>query len=158
MLIKFYSLASLIWVIQNLVIEDGVVQGQTKSDWVSWLKISSVRSKVRSRSTHWHFLLGNFEGSLVSFLWLVHDVLSLLSGSNFSQISEIITLHFQVENFGFTRWSFWDQMFVQETQNDFANFLEFLFDLFTVFVGDNLNIILRWSSSAVTLMWRAYDP
>ena len=52
-------------------------------------------------STYRHFLLGNFEGAFVRLLRLIHDVLAIVTGSDLSQVAEVITLHLQVKCLGF---------------------------------------------------------
>jgi hypothetical protein len=70
------QVASLIGGVQDLVIEDREVQGQTKTDWVCWGEIS----------------LSNFGSILVSFKRLVGRSLSLLGNSELGEISMIVTL------------------------------------------------------------------
>ena len=127
-------------------------------------------------STYRHFLLSNIKCTLVCFLGLIHNVFSLVSGGDFSQVSVVIALHFQVEDFGLARgrlnalhyttayytigvkdqssnkekkvdkksmWIYlWDEMFIEQAQNDVADFLEFLFDLVSIFKSISLNIII----------------
>ena len=54
-------------------------------------------------STYRHFFLSNIKCTLVCFLGLIHNVFSLVSGGDFSQVSVVIALHFQVEDFGLAR-------------------------------------------------------
>ncbi len=70
------QVASLVGGVQDLVIEDGEVQGQTKTNWVCWGEIG----------------LSNFGSILVSLKRLVRRSLSLFGNSEFGEISMIVTL------------------------------------------------------------------
>ena len=70
------KMASLIWGVQDLVVENGEVEGKTKTDWVSWCKVS----------------LSNFSCVLVSLKRLVGRLLSLVTNGELSEITVVITL------------------------------------------------------------------
>ncbi len=70
------EVASLIWGVENLVVEDGEVQGKTKTDWVSWGKIA----------------LGNLGSGLVSLEGLVGGLLALVANGKLSEVAVVITL------------------------------------------------------------------
>lgn len=62
--------------VQDLVVEDGEVEGKTKTDWVCWCKIS----------------LGDLSGVLVSLEGLVGRLLSLVANGKLSKVSVVIAL------------------------------------------------------------------
>lgn len=70
------KMASLVRGVENLVVEDGEVEGKTKSDRVSGSKIGR----------------GDFSGSLVCLQRLIGRFLSLVGGSELSEVTMIITL------------------------------------------------------------------
>lgn len=70
------KVASLIWGVQDLVIENGEVEGKTKTDWVGWCKVS----------------LSDFGCVLVSLEGLIGRLLSLVTDGELSEITVVITL------------------------------------------------------------------
>lgn len=70
------KVASLVGRVEDLIVEDGEVQGKTKSDRVS-------RSEIG---------LSNLSGGLVSFKRLVGGLLSLIGGCEFGEVAVVITL------------------------------------------------------------------
>lgn len=70
------EVASLVWGVQDLIVEDGEVEGKTKADGVCWGKVS----------------LSNFGSHLVSLKGLVSGLLSLVANSKFSKITVVVTL------------------------------------------------------------------
>ena len=70
------EVASLVWRVEDLVVEDGEVQGKTKTDWVGWSKIA----------------LGNLGGSLVSLKGLVGGLLALVADGELGEVAVVITL------------------------------------------------------------------
>ena len=72
----FGKMASLVRRVEDLVIEDGEVEGKTKSDWV-------CRSKIG---------LSNFGSILVGFQRFVGRLLSLFGDGEFCEVSMVITL------------------------------------------------------------------
>jgi hypothetical protein len=69
-------MASLIGRVQDLIVENGEVKGQTQADWVGGSKIG----------------LGNFGGVLVSLEGLVGRLLSLVANSELGEVTVVITL------------------------------------------------------------------
>ena len=69
-------MASLIGRVEDLVVEDGEVQSETKSDWVGRGEIS----------------LSNFGSILVCLKRLVSGLLSLIASGEFGQISVVVAL------------------------------------------------------------------
>ena len=69
-------MASLIRRVQDLIVENGEVKGQTQADWVGWCKIG----------------LCNFSGVLVSLEGLVGRFLSLVANGELSKVTVVITL------------------------------------------------------------------
>ena len=70
------EVASLVWRVEDLVVEDGEVQGKTKTDWVGWSKIA----------------LGNLGGGLVSLEGLVGGLLALVADGELGEVAVVITL------------------------------------------------------------------
>jgi hypothetical protein len=70
------EMAGLIRRIQDLIVENGEVEGQTQADWVGWCKVS----------------LCNFGGVLVSLEGLVGRLLSLVANGELSKVTVVITL------------------------------------------------------------------
>ena len=69
-------MASLVWSVEDLVVEDGEVQGKTQSDWVGWGKVG----------------LGNLGGSLVSLKRLVGGSLALVANGELGEVAVVVTL------------------------------------------------------------------
>jgi len=69
-------MASLVWRVKNLVIEDGKVESQAKTDWMGWSKVS-------------HSNLGSI---LVCLQRLVGRKLAFVSESELGQITVVVTL------------------------------------------------------------------
>ena len=75
-------MARLVGRVQDLVVEDGEVQGKTEADRVCWGKVS----------------LSDFGGILVCLKRLVCGALSLFGDSEFSKVSVIVTLPVQMSD------------------------------------------------------------
>lgn len=112
--------AGVLWVVQNFVVENGVVKSKTKSD------------RVGGR----HVRLCDIEGGLVSFLGALHDSFSVIAAGNFGQVSVVVTLHFEVEDFGLASRRLGDKMSVQQIKNDLADVAELDLDLLSIFLSD----------------------
>lgn len=69
-------MASLVRRVEDLIVENGEVKGQTKTDWVS-------RSKVG---------LGNLGGSLVSLEGSVGRILTAVANGELSQVAVVVAL------------------------------------------------------------------
>ena len=70
------EMASLIGGVEDLVVEDGEVQGETQTDGVSGRQL----------------VLGNIGGSLVSLEGLVGRVLALVASSKLGEVTVVVTL------------------------------------------------------------------
>ena len=70
------KVASLIRRVQDLVVENGEVEGQAETNWVGWCKVG----------------LRDFGGVLVSLEGLVGGLLSLVANGEFSEVTVVITL------------------------------------------------------------------
>jgi hypothetical protein len=75
-------MASLVGRVEDFVVEDREVEGETKTYWVSWGKISA----------------GDFGGVLVSFEGLVGRDLALVTHGELGQVTVIVSLPVQKEN------------------------------------------------------------
>ena len=69
-------MASLVWGVKDLVVEDREVQGKTQSDWVGWGKVG----------------LGNLGGSLVSLKRLVCGRLALVTNGELGEVAVVVAL------------------------------------------------------------------
>lgn len=81
------EVASLIRRVQNLVVEDGEVESQTKTDWVGWGKVG----------------LGNFGGVLVSLKRLISRLLSLVTDGELGKVTVVISLPERLSALGMAR-------------------------------------------------------
>ena len=70
------EMASLVWGVENLIVEDGEVQGETKTDRVGG-------SEVGSR---------NFGSSFICFQRLICRYLALITKSKLGQVTMVVTL------------------------------------------------------------------
>lgn len=70
------KVASLVWRVEDLVVEDREVQGKAETDWVGWRKIA----------------LGNLSGGLVSLKRLVGRLLALVADGELSEVAVVVTL------------------------------------------------------------------
>jgi hypothetical protein len=68
--------ARLVWGVEDLVIEDGEVEGETKADWVGWSKVS----------------LGHFGGVLVCLEGLVGGGRSLVTERKLGEVAVVVAL------------------------------------------------------------------
>lgn len=64
----FGQVTSLIWCIEDLIVENGEVQGETETDWVRWSEVSVC----------------DFSGSLVGFERFVGRGLALIASGELS--------------------------------------------------------------------------
>jgi len=69
-------MACLVGRVQDFIVENGEVKGETKTDWVCWRKVG----------------LGNFGRVLVSLKRLVGRLLSLVANGELGQVTVVITL------------------------------------------------------------------
>lgn len=59
-------------------------------------------------------MASNIKGLFVRFLAVFHDFSSVFTGGDFSEVSVVISLHFEVEHLGFVLGRFGDEEVVQE--------------------------------------------
>jgi hypothetical protein len=69
-------MTSLVWRVKNLVVEDGKVESQAKTDWVSWSKVGH----------------SNLSSILVCLQRLVGRQLALVTERELGQVTVIVTL------------------------------------------------------------------
>jgi hypothetical protein len=69
-------MASLVWGIEDLIVEDGEVEGKTQSDWVRWGKVS----------------LSDLSCGLVSLKRLVCGGLALVANGELGEVTVVVTL------------------------------------------------------------------
>jgi len=70
------KVACLVWGVEDLVVEDGEVESKTKTDWVGWSQLG----------------LSNLGGSLVSLKGLVGRSLALVTSSELSKVTVVVSL------------------------------------------------------------------
>ena len=112
--------AGLVGSIEDLVVEDGEVEGKTKTD------------RVRRRKVG----LGDSTGGLVSIQSGSSGFLSCVSGLEFGEVSVVVTLHLVVENLGFLGGGVRDKGFFDDAEDIVTDFDEFGFDLGLVVLDD----------------------
>ena len=90
------QLAGLVGGVEDLVVEDGEVEGETQPDGVGGL----------------HGRLGNVESILISLLGIVNNSSLGISYGNLGKIPVVVTLHLQVEHLGLRVTGLGDEEFV----------------------------------------------
>jgi hypothetical protein len=127
------KVACLIWGVQDLVVENGEVEGKTKTDWVGGSKIS----------------LSNLGSVLVCLERLVGRLLSLVANGKLSQVAVVIALpahllgsqnvygehpnkHLMVEDLRLSALSTGDQVLVENLKDIFTDFGKLGLNLLTV--------------------------
>lgn len=131
-------MASLIGGVENLVVEDGEVKGETQADRVGRRKLSS----------------GNLSGSLVSLKGLVGGVLAAVANGELSEITVVVTLparlvnnswridvmgfrlHLVVENLGLARLGRGDKVLVKDLEDVIADLGELGLNLLSVLLDE----------------------
>ena len=135
------KVASLIWGVQDLVIENGEVEGKTKANWVCWCKVG----------------LSDFGCVLVSLEGLIGRLLSLVANGELGEVTVVITLpaillakvlvqnrvpempnyiHLVVEDLGFTALGGRNQVLVQNLEDIFADLGKLGLNLLTVLLDE----------------------
>merc|ERR1712125_293765 len=104
--------ASLVWILEHLVLEDGIVECETETNWVS----------------HCQVLLGNLVSLLVSQPRVFGRLGLGVAVTELSDVPVIVGLHLLVEDLRLASRRLTDEAVVQETKNGVADFLEFCFD------------------------------
>jgi hypothetical protein len=131
------QVACLIWRIENLVVEDGEIEGKAQTDGVCWGEVSVC----------------NFSSCLVSLKRLVGRSLTLVANSKLSEITVVVTLpvscvnlmssahfrdnghiHLVIEDLGFTTLCRRDQVLIQDLQNILTNLGQLALNLLAVFL------------------------
>ena len=83
--------------VENLIIQNRKVKGQTQSDRMCWL----------------NFLLADFKSFSVCLLWLIHNPFLVITSSNLNQGTVVVLFYFQTEDFALCLWSTVDQELFQ---------------------------------------------
>ena len=110
--------------VHDFIIEDGEVKSKTESDWVGGLQV-----------------FGSFISSLVISLKSgFRNFLHLVSFGVFTDITVVITLHFEEEDLAFSGLSLRNQVLINKVDDVLAESVKFLFNLGLVF-GDELGLI-----------------
>ena len=78
----FGKIACFGWVVEYFIVEDRVVEGKTKADWVGGLEVT----------------VSNITGSLVSRVGTIRSALVLVTGGVLGDVSVIIALHLVEED------------------------------------------------------------
>lgn len=103
-------------IILDFVVEDRVVQGKTKSDGVSSLKV----------------LFGFLSCAFVGIMSVISSFIVISTAGVFRDVSVVISLHFVVEDQSFGVGSLGDKLAVDEVENFVAVAVEFSLDLVLV--------------------------
>merc|ERR1711981_322710 len=90
------QLAGFVGTVEDLIIEYGEVESQSQSDGMGWL----------------HLGFADLKSVLVSFLRIIHHSCFSITNSHLSQVTEVVSLHFQIEYFGLSITGFSDQKFI----------------------------------------------
>lgn len=129
------KMTGLIGRVQDLVVEDRKVQGETQSNGVGWGEIG----------------LSNFGRSFVCLERLVRRFLTLVGSSELGEVAVVVTLpaktsvafrwagtkrslHLVIEDLGFTSLSRGNQVLVKNVEDVFADLSKLLLDSLTVFL------------------------
>jgi hypothetical protein len=72
----FGQVTCLVWGVQDLVVEDGEVEGEAETDWVGWCEVG----------------LGNFGSVLIGLKGLIGRLLALITNGELSKVAVIVTL------------------------------------------------------------------
>lgn len=134
------KMASLVWGVEDLIVENGEVEGKTQSDGVSWGKVG----------------LRNLSGSLVSLERLVGGGLALVANGKLGEVAVVVTLpidtkfskcttsavfqrkalHLVVEDLGLAALSRWDQVLVKHVEDVLADATKLVLDLLAVLLDE----------------------
>ena len=79
--------------VENLIIQNRKVKGQTQSDRMCWL----------------HLLFADFKSFSVCSLWLIHNPFLFIASSNLNQGTVVVLFRFQTEDFALRLWRIGDQ-------------------------------------------------
>jgi hypothetical protein len=123
------QVASLVRGVEDLIVENGEVESETKADGVGGRKLS----------------LGNFSSSLVGLEGLVGRVLAAIANGELGEVTVVVTLHLVVENLGLARLGGGDQVLVKDLEDIFADLGKLGLDLLSVLLdeGDLRRVALR---------------
>ena len=109
------KLAGVVWRSEDFVIEHGIVESKSKSDWMGGLQFFSLILRL-----------------LIGVLGIIDNPLSLISCQKFSKVPEIVTLHLQEKHNGF--WMLWvgNQMIIKQWYHVVTNCLKFVLDFLLI--------------------------
>merc|ERR1712029_1135507 len=105
--------ASLVWILEHLVLEDGIVECKTETNWVS----------------HCQVLLGNLVSLLVSQASVLGRLGLGVAVTELSDVPVVVGLHLLVEDFGLAGARLWNEVAIQEAKDGVTDLLQFCFDL-----------------------------
>jgi hypothetical protein len=114
------NLASLVRRIENLVVEDREVEGQSQSDRMRWWKIRG----------------GNSTGSLVGIEGGSARLLADITSLELREITVVVSLHFVVEDLGLLGSGVGDQRLLDDSENVIADLNKFSLNLGLVVLDD----------------------
>lgn len=113
--------------VKDLKVEHGVIEGETKANGMSRLELISG--------------LGSL---MVRILRLIDDALSVVARLVFTEVSEVVTLHLEVEDDGLGVLRVLDQRLVKQFDNLPAVIAELLLDLLLVGLNDGQEFVLLY--------------
>ncbi|KAI6772534.1 hypothetical protein HG530_003492 [Fusarium avenaceum] len=116
-------MASLIGGVEDLVVEDGEVKGETQADRVGRRKLGS----------------GNLSSSLVSLEGLVGGVLAAVANGELSEITVVVTLPARLvnkEDLGLARFGRGDKVLVKDLEDVIADLGELGLNLLSVLLNE----------------------
>lgn len=107
------QMASTVGGVQDLVVEDGEVEGQSEANGVGRGQLGD----------------GDIRGVLVGLEGLVRGLLALVAGGELGQVAVVVTLHLVVEDLGLSQLGVGDQVISKDLKDIIADALELLLDL-----------------------------
>jgi len=107
-------------VVETLVVEDGEVEGQSESDGVGGLQL----------------VVGDIGSLRVGLKGSLGDLFVELGSRVFGDVSEVISLHFQVENLRFGCGGLLDEMVIQQIQDILTVLGELILELLLVVLDE----------------------
>mmetsp|Transcript_16256 Transcript_16256/g.45061 ORF Transcript_16256/g.45061 Transcript_16256/m.45061 type:complete len:234 (+) Transcript_16256:1611-2312(+) len=114
------DLARTVWGVEDLVVEDGEVEGQTETDWVCWWEVGG----------------GDSAGGLVGIEGGAGGLLSCVSGLELGEVSVVVALHLVVEDLGLLGGGVWNEGLLDDSEDVVADLDELGLDLGLVVLDD----------------------
>lgn len=118
---KLGEVASLVGGVQDFIVEDREVKGETETDGVSGGKVSG----------------GNLGSSLVSLEGVVGSTLAAVANGELGEVTVVVTLHLVVEDLGLARLGGLDEVLIENLEDIVADLSELGLDLLAVLLDES---------------------